>query len=134
MRSGIYAVYREEREKGMTYQQIADKYGVTRQNVAMACGKANPNRFQWHPKHKVVYPNLRKWLNDNKVSKNEILRRAGMEVCASSSGLLGKIFKGTADPRKSFIDKLIEITGMPYEKLFAKSEEEVIEHEMDSTS
>lgn len=32
-----YELYRTERDKGLTYQQIADKYGVSKQNVAQAC-------------------------------------------------------------------------------------------------
>ena len=59
----------------MTYQEIADKYGVSRQVVGQACGKANPCRFRFWKDTACIYPNVRNWLNDNKISKSELVRR-----------------------------------------------------------
>lgn len=121
MRKGIYATYRAEREKGLTYQQIADKYGVSRQTVGQACGKANPKRFQFHGEDKVIYPNLRNWMNDNKVSSLEMLRRMGFEAAPATYTKLRGILRGKFNPRKNWIDGLLSVTEMTYEELFEVS-------------
>lgn len=113
-----YEMYRRERERGLTYAEIAQKYGVSRQNVCMACCKSNPARFQYHGKEKIIYPNLRNWMNNNKISMNEMLRRLGLGVSYKNAQRLRGNFGGKTQPRKLTIDKLIEITGMPYEQLF----------------
>lgn len=120
MRRGIYAIYREERDKGLSYQQIADKYGVTRQNVGIACGKANPNLFQFHPEKRVVFPNLRKWMNDNKISTSELTRRLGLEASSANMSRVRLILRGGGNPRRTTINKLMEVTGMTYDVLFAE--------------
>lgn len=113
-----FAQYRAEREKGLTYRTIAEKYGVSYQSVAQACGKGNPHLFRYHTAKSVIYPNLRKWLNDNKISKQELLRRAGLEVLSENDKRLSDILSGRTEPRKTTIDRLIKATGMSYEKLF----------------
>ena len=120
MRKGIYAMYREERDKGLTYQQIADKYGVTKQNVGLACRRANPNKFRYHPESRVVFPNLRKWMNDNKISILELTSRMGLEVAHPNLDRVRRILRGEGDPRRTTISKLMEVTGMTYEVLFAE--------------
>ena len=112
--------YREDRENGLTYREIAQKYGVSHQCVAQACAKQNPKQFQFHKESKFAYPNIRKWLNDNKVSVPELVRRTGLANCAGNFYRMRSILKGETEPRKSTIDKLIAITGMPYEVLFSE--------------
>ena len=116
------AIYRQERERGLTCREIATKYGVSYQTVAQACGKGNPHFFRYHTAKSVIYPNLRKWLNDNKISKQELLRRAGLEAFSENSERLSRILMGRTEPRKTMIDRLIKATGMSYEKLFALEE------------
>ncbi len=118
MGNGMYKIYREEREKGLTYREIADKYNVTWQNVQRACGKVNAQLFRVVTAEKCIYPNLRKWMNLNKVGNSELLRRMDMLPGGTNQSRLRELLKGTYQPRKPMIDKLIVITGMPYEKLF----------------
>ena len=116
-------MYREERENGLTYREIARKYGVSHQRVAQACSKYNPNLFRFHKETSFAYPNLCKWLNDNKISVAELVRRMGLETCANNYLRVRSIFSGKTEPRKRTIDKLISITGMPYEVLFSEEGE-----------
>ena len=112
----------ELREQGRTYQSIADEIGCSKQYVGLVCGKANPNHFQYVREEACIYPNLRKWMNDNKVSRNEIIRLGQDEKMTGSRVHLTEIMKGKSDPPKRIIDRLIKATGMPYEVLFSKVE------------
>ena len=116
-------LYLEERKKGLTYREIAKKYGVTYQAVACSIGKADPTRFRPYTEDQVVYPILREWLNDNKVSKKEFIRRmgnipGGTNMCTMDSWLKGKTY-----PSKQNIDLMLMVTGLAYEELFYRGEE-----------
>lgn len=121
MNKGAYATYRAERDKGLTYQQIADKYGVTRQNVGIACAKYNPNKFRFQSEDKVIYPNLRNWMNTNKVGVSELLRRMRMSPGTGNHSMMRAVLRGKSNPRKALVDTLLSVTGMTYEELFEVS-------------
>lgn len=111
-------LYKEERAKGMTYREIAEKHGVTYQAVACALGKSDAAKFRPWTKDRCIYPNLRNWLNENKVSLKEFVRRtdavsSGRNLCSYSAYFSGKHY-----PQKAVIDKILEVTGLTYEKLW----------------
>jgi transcriptional regulator with XRE-family HTH domain len=108
----------EDRDTGLRYADIARKHGVSRQYVSAICGRYNPSRFRFITETGCAYPNLRQWMNENKVSLFELLRRMGFEVHSANSERLRSYMTGRAEPRKPYIDKLIAVTGMPYEMLF----------------
>lgn len=102
----------------LRYVDIARKHGVSRQYVAAICGRYNPSSFRYITEIGCIYPNWRAWMNENKVSIFELLRRMGLEVHSANSERLRSYMTGRAEPRKPYIDKLIAVTGMPYEMLF----------------
>lgn len=112
---------RRLREQGLKQREIAEMFGVSIQYVSLVCGKGNPARFV-PVSSNCVYPNLRKWMNENKVSKSELLRRMGMDVNTSNSLRLGAYMLGETYPRKPYIDKLLAATGLTYEVLFYEGE------------
>lgn len=111
------------RDKGMTYQQIADRLGISHQAVAQALSKHNPRRFQFVPENGCVYPNLRRWMNENKVGKRELVRRCGLECLPNNIARLESYLLGRTDPPKKTIDKIISATGLSYETLFSMEAE-----------
>lgn len=115
-------LYLAARESGLTYQQIADKYGVSRQAVADVCGKYNPKYFQIIKEDDCIFPNLRKWMNDHKVSRKELTRRIGLVTYAYNVEVLTTYLKGVVNPRKDVIDKMLKVTGMTYEEMFYTEE------------
>ena len=118
-----FELYRAEREKGLTYRQIAAKYGVSHQVIGQACGKTNPLRFRYWGEKACVYPNVRAWLNDNKVSKSELIRRMGLETCPNTMAAIGANLNGRTFPQKHKIDMLLAVTGLSYEEFFEREAE-----------
>lgn len=111
-------MYRADREKGLTYQAIADKYGVSRQAVQQVCAKNCDAKFRGWDSSKCVYPNVRKWLNDNRITMSEFIRRMELETEATTHMRFGAYFRGMANPMKQTIDKLLCVTGLTYEQFF----------------
>jgi transcriptional regulator with XRE-family HTH domain len=109
-------LYRSERANGLTLREIAAKYGVSYQRVHQACGKQGVGHFRTN--RAVVYPNICKWINTNKITTSELVRRMDLVVHAHNIDRIRNILLGRAEPRKHEIDKLIEITGMSYDELF----------------
>lgn len=116
--NGKWAIYREERKNGLTYRQIAEKHGVSYQTVAVACAQFSPAHFRYITENVCIYVNLRNWMNKNMVSISELARRMGYSGSAKTRTKISEYLSGRNSPRKPFIDKLIEVTGLPYEKLF----------------
>lgn len=110
--------YLADRVSGMTCREIAEKYGVTRQAVYQATSKYKETQFKKVTPEQCIYPNVRDWMNKNKVSKNELKRRMGLTTAAGTSALLGRYLKGTKYPLKQTIDKLLKVTGLTYEQFF----------------
>lgn len=115
-------LYVADRNAGMKYAEIAAKYGVSYQCVAQSCASRGVGRFKPYTATECIYPNLRKWLNDNKVSRYEFIRRLGDHQNAVSTARISEHFRGRSYPRKETIDKFIEVTGLTYEQLFAEEE------------
>ena len=106
------------RDKGMTYQQIADHFGVSYQAVANSLSKHNPRLFRYVSETGCVYPNLRRWMNDNKVGKRELLRRCGLGCAPNNVARMERYLCGRIDPPKRTIDKILMATGLSYEEAF----------------
>ena len=117
--------YLEARASGLKYKEIADMFGVSLQAVQQVCGQYNPRQFQYITEAGCVYPNLRKWMNENKVSRKEVIRRMGFaDGNPQNANTFGEYMRGRCDPPKRVIDKLLEVTGLTYEVLFDKGEQE----------
>ena len=107
------------REQGLKHREIAEVFGVSRQYVADVCGKCDPAHFIPIGED-CIYPNLRKWMNENKIPRKEFVKRMGLTHNSSNIERLGKCIRGEYQPPKPYIDKMLEVTGMTYETLFAE--------------
>lgn len=105
------------RFQGLTYQKIADEFGVSKQYVAKVCGNCCPPNFRGIDE-KCIYPNLKKWMNDNYISRAEFLRRMGISAHTSNYQRFTAVMRGETQPKKDYIDKMLAVTGLTYEILF----------------
>lgn len=105
------------RDQGYKHREIAEKFGVSRQYVAQVCGVCDP-AYYVPVDERCIYPNLRIWMNENKVSRKKLLLRMGLTESPKNYDRLTSYLRGDAHPRKQYIDRMLAATGMTYEKLF----------------
>lgn len=115
-----------DRKSGLTMREIAEKYGVSYQRVSQIVGRQSVRNFQ--AVTDCPYPNLKRWMNDNLISRRELSKRVYGYSNTTTTARLGSYIRGEVEPNKRTIDKLLEVTGMSYEVLFAK-EESMTEYE-----
>ena len=108
----------ELQKRGLTQTEIAEIVGVSRQRVAQICGKYHPGHFKEIREDGCVYPIWRQWMNDNRITRTELIRRMGLPYHAQISSLVSNWMRGRNYPTKESIDKLIAATGLSYEQLF----------------
>lgn len=112
---------RADRAQGMTYRQIGEKHGISRSRVYQIIGGDTDKRescFRGITEKDCIYPNLRKWMNDNKISKIELTRRIFGEGHTELQCRLSEWLRGKCYPTKKNIDRFIKVTGLTYEELF----------------
>ena len=105
-------------EQGFSYTQIAKILGISPQAVRQALSKHNPNYFRPFSEKGCIFKGLREWLNRNKVSRAELIRRMGYESLSDTSIRFRNYLSGVSEFRKRDIDKILEVTGLTYEQVF----------------
>ena len=110
---------RKDRAAGMRYADIAEKHGCSKQYIGLICRGYNPKSFHFVSQDGCIYPNWRRWMNENRVSRAELLVRMGYEPESETYGRLRDYMTGQREPKKRFIDGLIRVTGLRYECLFS---------------
>lgn len=106
------------RDQGMTYKQIAQEMGVSKSYIGQLLGGYDPYHFQYISKEGCIYPGLRKWMNDNKVCRTELVRRMGKNAWSYSVSAMTSMMMGRTMPTKYSIDAILRVTGMTYEQCF----------------
>ena len=110
-------LYLAERKKGMTFREIAEKYDVSYQSVHSTCTKQDGSYcLKIISKRGCIYPNLRSWLNADRARRDAFF--LAMKGCS-----IREFLKGERQPKKDAIDKMLAITGMTYEEMFAEEED-----------
>lgn len=111
-------LYRRLREKGMTYKEIGELFGVTKQAVHDTVAK-NRDGFYESAAQKVRYIGLRNWMLENRVNISELSKRCGVVRETLYHNVVRE-----CDPRKKTIDAILRVTGLTYEECFKGEEEE----------
>lgn len=112
-----------EHNAGMTLREIAAKHGLSYQRVHQIIGGSTKNIKNWFkeiPSEECIYPNIRKWMNNNRITYAELSRRLWGQSHPAYYCRLHKYLLGASSLPKRVIDKLIEVTGLTYEELFTE--------------
>ena len=110
-------------KNGMTYAEIGCRFGISRQRVSQLIGKGNKNYFRAIKCDRCVYVGVRKWLTDNKISVMELTRRLyGGNGSEGNYRRVKDRLNGSAELTKTYIDKILKITGLTYEEAFKRSD------------
>lgn len=112
------------RKQGMTFAEIGNQMGVSRQRVYQMIGHISEAHFRPLTKKDCVYVGIRNWMNNNKVCKTEFIRRIYNRAEAQTVVRYSRIFRG-AECLKSTVDKILLVTGLTYEEAFRIEEENV---------
>ncbi len=109
---------------GYTLNEIAEKYGVSKQCVQQHLSALAGNQKP-RPKgvdEKIVYPNLAKWIAEERIARYELSHMLGLSMNNTVTTTINKRLYGEVDFSMAEIKKLIEVTGQTFEYLFAEKE------------
>lgn len=109
---------KELRNKGLTYQEIANELGISKQAVAQSLSKYSPSYFRNVRHETCIYKGLRYWMNENKVTIAEFLRKMGVKPYYRNYQNFVDRMSGRTEFRKKEIDVILAFTGMTYEECF----------------
>ncbi len=100
---------------GFSYQEIADKFGVSRQRVQQII--PNVGRTCTSTSEKCIYEGLSHYLSKNRITAKKLADVVGIRYAT----MMGKL-KGEHPFNIVEIEKILEFTGMKYEDLFKKKD------------
>lgn len=104
------------RAEDLTFEEIAEKMGCTRQYVSQLLNESISNRNYartWRARE-VVYPNINKWLIENNMSLSRFARECGY----TTSMPIRNCIIYARNTNKTVIDSILKVTGMDYEVAF----------------
>ena len=114
---------RELRMQSLTFEEIGKRLGVSKQRIAQCCAGMNPEATAWACRIKdldcIIYPNLKKWMLENKVSISEMMRRIGQDTGSRRSESFRNKLKGRTQLTITDIKKILAVTGGTFEQMFA---------------
>lgn len=108
------------KEQGMSYRQLAKMYGISFQRVAQILGKMNVSYFKKVTEQQCVFKGIRDYMNNNEISLSELIRRIYGNYHTQWANRVRLYLNGTNEFKKSFIDKVLEVTGLTYEEAFRR--------------
>ena len=106
------------RSNGCTLQQIADKYGVSRQFVQQSIlnFKKRDGKLREIPLYDCIYPNLKKWMIENEITLTELSEMVGLNS-ASTNSITSRL-NGVRDFKISEVKTILEESGKTFEYMF----------------
>lgn len=107
------------RECGLTYKEIGEVTGTSKQRVFQLIGKNDKARFKPITEEQCIYDGLRNWMNENRISRAELVRMMYGTLHSSCLDRLRGWLKGTEMTMYS-INKILAVTGLTYEQAFLR--------------
>ena len=105
------------RECGLTYKEIGEVTGTSKQRVFQLIGKIDKAKFKPITEEQCIYDGLRDWMNKNRISRRELARMMWGAFMSSCYDRLKRWLKGT-EMTMYIINKILTATGLTYEQAF----------------
>lgn len=105
---------------GYTYQEIADKYGISRQCVQQSIANftGKERAVKKSSLDKCIYPNLKKYMIGNNISMIKLSKICGLSE--ASTGAIREKLLGKRDFKISEIKAILKESGQMFEYLFVE--------------
>lgn len=110
-----WAEARAMRANGFTLQEVADRFGVSKQAISKNIPQHYYSCQKCRDLGKIVYPGFRRFMMENRYTVSRLAKACGIRYAALYNALSGK-----HDPSKTTIDRMLSFTGMTYEEAFGK--------------
>lgn len=108
----------EMREKGITFQEIGDTLGISRQYVHNTYINATKRLKKRNMLiEEIKYKNLRNYIYQNGYSVNDFYLLCGV-VVTNRKSMIQKFLRGESNGNIKIIKKILEVTGMTFEEAF----------------
>ena len=108
--------------EGYTVKEIAEKLGVSKTRVYQITYSRMLSSFREITPEMNIYPNWRKWMNENSVSIRLFCEMMGLDLSSTNYNNVYGWMRGRCYPTKKNIDRILEATGLTYEQLFYQEE------------
>lgn len=108
---------------GCTYQEIAEKFGVTRQRVqqVVADFTGKERTVKKSSLDRCVYPNIKAWMIDNNISMIKL-----SEICGLAETHIGTVrakLCGEREFKTSEIKAILRESGKTFEHMFSEEKD-----------
>lgn len=107
---------------GYTVKEIAEKLGVSKARIYQITYSKLLSSFKEITPKMNIYPNWRRWMNENSVSIPLFCELMGLDRNSSNYNNVYGWMRGRCYPTKKNIDRILETTGLTYEQLFYQEE------------
>jgi transcriptional regulator with XRE-family HTH domain len=108
--------------EGYTVKEIAEKLGVSKTRIYQITYSKLLRSFKEITPEMNIYPNWRKWMNENSVSIRLFCELMGLDLSSTNYNNVYGWMRGRCYPTKKNIDRILEATGLTYEQLFYQEE------------
>ena len=107
---------------GATFQEIGDKFGLTRQRVEQILKFGEIRSHRSKVSEKCIYKGLSDYIDKEKITLSELAKMIGMKC--KTTELAKKRITGVRPFKINEIRKILKITGMTFEECFSLKESE----------
>ena len=106
------------RAKGMTYREIAGRFGVTAEAVRQQLSSMEPANFNAITEKRCIYPGIRSWMNRQHISTRKLTAMMGYAASSGTVGRIARVLSGNTEIKIGDIWVLLRLTGMTFEEAF----------------
>ena len=101
---------------GHTLQTVGERFGISKQGVQQMLTVTNMRIDM--AAQSCIYPNISRWMAQNGYGYMSIAK-----MCDIAPQTIQRTLSKGADCKKSFIDKILKVTGMTYEEAFDQTKD-----------